>query len=646
MNASYQITHPTPHVRTYTHLSPTTTPATATMAHDLPARTLASSSTATTSPLSAPTAFSTPSLANLTARHIQDYSDASSLEPHWGYYDRVVPCTNDAGSCAYLDEVYSSHDRGMFYAGAMWMVIFAIITVLAVASRSRWRGRKVRGVASWVRRWGLPDSRIVAASRLQVTMLAAALVYLAIFSFIGISYKHWVTPVKNTTLTNYRSSLGPFVDRIGILSYALTPLSILLASRESLLSAATGLPHTAFAFLHRWTGHVILLQAVVHTIGWCVIEIALYQPQPTTAIAWIKQTYMVWGVVALILLLLLWILATPWARRLMGYEAFRKAHYILAMLFIGACWGHWAQLKCFMIPSLLFWFADRGARFARTALIHYRVLPTGGAFTTIPAKITQYGDCVRLDLDASTTTAMATDFDVGQHFYLTFPQCSIWQSHPFTPLSLPGRPQSYIIRCKRGETLNLASLTLDTTPTVICGPYGSDTLAPLSRDSNVLAIAGGTGITFVVPAAIRVAQLVSSGRASGKVTLVWSVRHARDVSWCARELAELAELGADIRIHVTRGKDEAGIDDGVDFDGDESLASLATAAESGRPDVRGTVERFVSRVNVGPTTVFCSGPSGMVRDARAAVAGANDPKRVWAGEEERDVSLVVDDRFE
>lgn len=60
------------------------------------------------------------SLNRLDSRHIQDHSDADGFELHWGYPDRVVPCKNDAGSCAYLDVVYNAHDVGMLYVGILW----------------------------------------------------------------------------------------------------------------------------------------------------------------------------------------------------------------------------------------------------------------------------------------------------------------------------------------------------------------------------------------------------------------------------------------------------------------------------------------------------------------------------------------------
>ncbi|KAM6478401.1 hypothetical protein HDV62DRAFT_371530 [Trichoderma sp. SZMC 28011] len=45
-------------------------------------------------------------------------------------------------------------------------------------------------------------------------------------------------------------------------------------------------------------------------------------------------------------------LSTTCAICLTGYEAFRKLHCSLAMVYIGACWGHWDNFKCFMLPLL------------------------------------------------------------------------------------------------------------------------------------------------------------------------------------------------------------------------------------------------------------------------------------------------------
>ena len=185
-------------------------------------------------------------------------------------------------------------------------------------------------------------------------------------------YKTWITPVKgSTTLHNTRTGLGGFSDRVGALAYALTPLTVALGSRESILSLATGIPYQSFNFLHRWSGRIIFFQGVLHTFGWCLIEARLYVPQPTVWKNFIKQLYMIWGVIALVFITFLYVFSLRSVIRLTGYEFFRKTHYVVAMLYIGACWGHWNQLACWMIASLGIWGIDRGVRFLRTIMIHY-----------------------------------------------------------------------------------------------------------------------------------------------------------------------------------------------------------------------------------------------------------------------------------
>lgn len=662
--------------------------------------------------------------------HIQNMSEAAALEPHWGYADRVVPCTNDAGSCKYLDIVYHSHDLGMYYTGILWSTIGAILLLWGVGRhffRSQPSGvqfpvaegeevnrrkstleRLQQAIPSFARRSLLPDaSRFIfgRVTRTQVLTLAVLTGYLTVWSFVGIEYGKWVTPVKKMPgVYNTRSSLGPWSDRVGVLAYALTPLSIMLSSRESILSLVTGLPYQSFNFLHRWLGYIIFVQSALHTIGWCVIEIRLYQPQPSVGIEWIKQLYMIWGLVAMILLTLLVILSTPWGIRLTGYEFFRKFHYVVAMVYIGACWGHWAQLKVFLLPSLIVWFLDRAIRLARTALLHYNFLPSGHmGFRAAPANITFFkdetnGDVVRLDFDHPQDA-----WEVGQHFYVTFPESSIWQSHPFTPLSLPifgadSQKHSYIFRAKKGETRKIAELSAKRTArmdhheesheglmadarlsVLLTGPYGERTMRDLPNDSNIFCIAGGTGITYVLPVLLDLASRPQTP--DRKMSLVWVVRRRSDIDWVAPELAVLKQkcknLRAGIHIYVTRALQDQDpsvpalsekqtstvcspkeIEPTSNSDSSSASASSALSvhgvskAELGlnhfeaRPDLGAMVEDFVEGTIRGRTDVFASGPGEMISQLRTIVAGVNKGSEVWKGQEKWDVRLTCDDRLE
>ncbi|KAK4126983.1 putative FAD binding protein [Parathielavia appendiculata] len=650
----------------------------------------------------------------LAPRHIQDWSTAAFLEPHWGYADRVIPCTNDRGSCEYLDVVYSAHDQGMIYSGIFWLTIGGVLLVWALGRRifparepvddliaqlsqqhqnqpspsleSQLRPPpKSTLTRAWttlriaLRSYLLPTTPLRplfgTATRLQLVILCFLIAYLTLWSFLGMTYAKWVTPVKNQPNTyNTRTTLGPWADRIGVLAYALTPLSVLLASRENILSLLTGIPYTSFMFLHRWTGYIILIQSLLHTLGWTLVEAWLYQPQPAVWNAWVGQLYAIWGFVALGLLLLLWVLTWGVVTRLTGYEFFRKAHYVLAMVYIGALIGHWGQLQCFLVPGILLWGLDRFMRLVRMGMLHsgYSMETGGWGFRALQAdakiwKDAEFGDVVRLDF-----AHVQKPWKIGQHFFLCFPESSIWQSHPFTPLSLPiadgtGRVRhSYVFRAKGGESKKVASLlakklaesTAPTTPLVIQGPYGENVVEGLTQDKNVLCVAGGSGITFVLPILLRLArEKPAPGR---KIELVWAVKRKQDLQWVEPEMEQLRRLGAphglrvrtfvtaetvavaSERVKVTGEKGKTESEDESDSVQEASVGS----GNDHRPDVTAVVNDFVSSVAHGSTRVFGSGPPGMVVDLRAAVAGCNVASRVWKGEERFDVRLVCDDRLE
>ncbi|ETN43145.1 uncharacterized protein HMPREF1541_02303 [Cyphellophora europaea CBS 101466] len=697
-------------------------------------------------------------------QHIQDHAAATAIEKHWGYAERVVPCVVDAGSCEYLDVVYGAHDQGMLFVGIMWIVFGGLILSYAIGRRlipsrqpslSAAKGEEApsspesahqpllyrlsASLSASLRRSLLPESlrpMFGRVTRLQLLILAFLSTYLTIFTFVGYRYATWVTPVSNTPgVYNTRSSLGPFSDRIGVMAYALIPLSVFLANRESLLSQLSGIPYQSFQFLHRWLGYIITVQSIVHTIGWTIVEARLYQPQPKVWNSFIKQLYMIWGVVAMVLLSLIFALSLPCAIRRMGYEAFRKAHYLMAAIFMGACYGHWAQLGCFLIASLVVWFLDRFARLLRTFLLHYQFLPDSTSrmrFQPARARITSFpdesnGDIVRLDF-VHNHAAWA----VGQHFYLCFPESSIWQSHPFTPLSLPslgggneGQRHSYVFRAKGGETRKIAELAraklaaaadtaessdksrkatrAATTPVILQGPYGTGHVAELqdAPDMNVLLVAGGTGVTFVLPVLFYLMTLPVPVDApkDRKIELVWAVRRRADVKWVQQELdvlqAASRRMNLSIRIFVTREgqsaeetvvkgaaccSGEAVEKNGVrvNEEAKTGLSSSSSSSETGdeiqevssqspsprrfsvqqasraealqavtlRPDMAKVVTEFVDSTVRGPTTVYASGPGGLISDLREVVASCNDGAQVWKGHERWSVDLVCDDRME
>ncbi|PBP18615.1 ferric-chelate reductase [Diplocarpon rosae] len=658
--------------------------------------------------------------------HIQVHTDDSYYVPHWGYAKRTLPCTNDAGTCEYLDAIYWMHDVSMLYTFIMWAVIGGILAIFMLGrfvlprpTGSRKRGelekqqqmrgsstssayyRATRGFQAAVRRCLLPERWVKVfgnVTSLQVLILVIILVYLLIFSLVGIVYKTWITPVKNTNLKNTRTGFGGFADRVGALAYALTPLTVALSTRESLLTLLTGIPYQSFNFLHRWTGRIILVQSIIHTFGWTLIEGNFYKPQPKIYADFIKQPYIIWGCIALLLVCFLAVFSLPIVVRYTGHEFFRKAHYVVAGIYLGACWAHWNQLACWMIASLGIFGIDRGVRLLRTGLIHVGYLdPSKGfGFHAAQSQVQYFDDedggVVRLDFEHNHES-----WGVGQHFFLTFPALTIWQSHPLTvaavPPAHPALPHhTYIIRARRGETGRLKTLALSqtpssiskdvntlpaSTPVILCGPYGKSLLAA-PEATNILAIAGGTGVSLTLPLALAATSLPSAAA----IDFVWVIRRASNTNWVADELAVLkrraAQGNVDLRIHIyitqealsqsstdvsitavpesARGQNDEdskvhSLTSSSSLSGNEKLVCKGTYEQkslpSGRPSLDHIVNSFLdARANSAyRTRVIASGPAGMGHDLRRAVAASNDAGKVWKDDRRWDVGLEWDDRM-
>lgn len=382
-----------------------------------------------------------------------------------------------------------------------------------------------------------------------------------------------------------------------------------------------------------------------------------------------------------------------------------------------------------MIASLGVWGLDRGLRFLRTILIHTRKIDgsTGRQFTPAQSTIEYFDDAdggvVRLEFSQNFET-----WTPGQHFFLNFPALTVWQSHPLTTLSLgevDGVPHHvYIARCRKGETNRLKNLALAatpstevtkeqpasnlaTTPVILCGPYGPSLLSASAPElTNILAIAGGTGVSLTMPLVLAATAQPAFTTPSPlnpsipSIDFVWIIRRQSNISWIKAELDHLKrrglESGANLRIHVfvtqeSRSESRAASirsaaastsssppskdgarpvqdDEKITSEGQDSVVAMSSSSsETGslekavkgekdnfsitfmddhHPSLGQVVERFMEQRAVGEyrTRVVASGPRGMGSDLRSAVAAANDGAKVWKGEGRFDVSLEWDDR--
>jgi hypothetical protein len=234
--------------------------------------------------------------------------------------------------------------------------------------------------------------------------------------------------------------------------------------------------------------------------------------------------------------------------------------------------------------------------------------------------------------------------------------------------------------------------TVPSTSVILTGPYGETITTHLTQEVNILCIAGGTGITYVLPVLSNLAQQPRS--IDRKVTLVWAVRQKADLAWVEPEMVLIRQLAKSIdltiRIFVTREAEgqTSSKTKVVDYESkagaettatemsqtpDSSSAASTSAAypccgpptdsftiqktaipasdphaepEHRHPELNLIVNEFIDETVFGRTTVYASGPGSMISDLRSIVSKCNDGSKVWHGEERFNVELVCDDRLE
>ena len=172
---------------------------------------------------------------------------------------------------------------------------------------------------------------------------------------------------------------------------------------------------------------------------------------------------------------------------------------------------------------------------------------TGGITLVSSPLLTHLCAVMRTGLDlASSDVARLDAWDIGQHSFFCFPELSVWQAHPFIPYCLPGsgrhaQPHTYLAQGQSGETKRPAESSqrkcvskfdkkietdaLPSTAVILARPYGASIMPYLEADEDVsvLCIAGGTGITVVLPVLLSLISTPRLASTERKIELVWVV---------------------------------------------------------------------------------------------------------------------------
>lgn len=321
-------------------------------------------------------------------------------------------------------------------------------------------------------------------------------------------------------------------NRTGVLCYANLPLVILYAGRNNILLWLTNWSRTTFLLLHRYNALICTLHAAVH--GCLYLNIALRTE------GWAEEftsPYWYYGSSGAIAFAILVLSSIKWIR-VRAYELFILVHIVITVVAIVCSYKHVVEKYEFgygyqnwIWMTVAFWAFDRGLRLVRQIRHGFP-----------KAYITLIDDeYYRVDIPGVSTSGYA---------YLHFPMVStwrMWESHPFSIASVsytsekPEIPPSpnvceetaeksksglvastrsasfmtsssecgklgivLFIRRQKGLTQKLAMH--QSTRVLVESSYGHnflslhDDTSPSQSYPNVICIAGGVGITGVLPA--------------------------------------------------------------------------------------------------------------------------------------------------
>jgi predicted ferric reductase len=260
----------------------------------------------------------------------------------------------------------------------------------------------------------------------------------------------------------------------------------------------------------------------------------------------------------------------------------------------------------------------------------------------------------------------------GQHVFLRIPKLNPFDNHPFTIASLPSlgidsekfqrgndNIMVFLTRSYSGGTGRLLNYVKENSDvqlfTFIEGPYGSRLPRFEHLAENVILVAGGVGVSAVLPLFVHISRVMAEPRntyVTSSLKLIWMVRHASDFGWVHREvqaaIAQVSELQVSVALYITRetkkeaGAEIAGLknDDKVATTFEDSRSDVSvdgvTIHVSGRPRLGELVPELVGE---GRTAVVGCGPEGLKIDLSNAVA--NLQRRVLKGQSQ-DVALYTE----
>ncbi|KAL7797369.1 ferric reductase like transmembrane component domain-containing protein [Trichoderma ceciliae] len=446
-------------------------------------------------------------------------------------------------------------------------------------------------------------------------------------------------------------------DRLGIFMTADLPFIFLFGGRANILMYFTGWSYRTFSIFHRWIALVLVVEGIIHGVvfsayyvneqGWEGYHEEL-SSDPTFH----------YGLIMIISLSISATFAFGQIRKKI-YEFFKAAHVSLTAVFLAALFNHikdqfTGTYKVWVWTCVGLWAGDYVLRLLRVLVMNYKTFLGKGSLAL--ASYSEETGMIRLQVKPSVNCSRQSP---GTYYFVYFPGLRFWETHPFT---LAGRSKqvddtssygsgsdqpseketgtqsprvtelsseqddsymTFMIRPRDGMTKRLRDRLVSKSESgplrvrvLLEGPYG--TPARLDHFDNVLFIAGGSGITTVLPY-LRMFFEDQRSQTPPNMRLAWVVRDegfVRDVLSNDLRITEGSALAAsklNMEFYVTSGTTSP-----TPKAGEAGNIASDPRFKRMRPDIHSMVDSFVTQ-SQGRTAVFVCGPAEIADTTRQAV---------------------------
>ncbi|KAK4508274.1 hypothetical protein PRZ48_002012 [Zasmidium cellare] len=442
--------------------------------------------------------------------------------------------------------------------------------------------------------------------------------------------------------------------RFGIVASSQLPFHYLLSLKTpySPLQLLTRQSHESLISIHQLLGRII----TVLLYGHAALYLNFYILSGLLG-AKLQEFYVLCGIFGIVAFTIIGTTALKPVRD-WSYRVFYIVHVVLATALLPVLYFHVSHIRIYLYETILIYAANAALRFFAT--------------NTQTATITQAQGTNLLDITIPINKASnKSKFQPGQHAYISLsghPLLRTFRSNPFTAASIPSIDGQlrFVARILDGNTAKLAQSKSFSPKLSIEGPYGLSSHADkLLQYDRVLFVAGGVGVTFIVPLYRQLLNDLSPGKGSyrrQKVNFLWVARSMADVEWALPAYEQEREGFAErLRVYITKntdgiassssngdftiGEDEEQIgEEGIELEdqkkplmesgpGEKSDSGLAVSA--GRPDLTRVVEQVFSQSSSERVAVLVCGPRGLSKVVRRDVGRwVKRGREVWFHNEE------------